>query len=223
MTLHILRLPLSNVYLLTGEHPMLVDSGGPADVVRILDFLQEHEIAPANLGLILVTHGHWDHAGGAAQLRAVTKAPIAIHRADAGLVRRGSNGPTRPTCLTGCLVRTFINRGYPPFEPDILIDREIDLHEFGVMARLIFTPGHTPGSISVLTEAKEAIVGDLLMGGWFGGKLFPTRPGLHYFADDVAQIRASVRKLLELGPSVVHPGHGGPLDPQAVLRRFAGN
>lgn len=82
MTLHILRLTLSNVYLLTGERAVLVDSGRPADAPRILEVLKEHA---ANLSLILVTHGHWDHAGCAARLREATKAPIAIHRADADL------------------------------------------------------------------------------------------------------------------------------------------
>ena len=218
MTLHILRLTLSNVYLLTGERAVLVDSGRPADAPRILEVLKEHA---ANLSLILVTHGHWDHAGCAARLREATKAPIAIHRADADLARHGSNGDARPTCLTGYFIRTFINRGYPPFEPDVVLDGETDLREFGVAARAIPTPGHTPGSISVLTNAKEAIVGDLVMGGWFGGSLFPRRPGLHYFADDIAQLHASVAKLLELGPSVVHPGHGGPLDPSAVAQEFS--
>ncbi len=221
MTLHILRLRLPNVYLITGERSILIDSGGPADVPRILSFLQEQGIEAGKLALILLTHGHWDHAGGAAQLRAATKAPIAIHRADAELVRHGINGPARPTSLMGYFVRTFVNRGYPAFEPDLVLDAEIDLREFGVAARVVFTPGHTPGSISVLTQGGEIIVGDLLMGGYFGGWLAPTRPGLHYFVDDLDQVRASVRKVLELAPRIVHPGHGGPLDPRAIAQKFA--
>ncbi len=219
--LHPLRLSISNAFLITGEKAILVDSGGPNDVPRILTFLQQHGITEGKLALILLTHGHWDHAGGAAELRAKTKAPIAIHRGDVELVRQGSNGTPKPTCLMGYLIRAFVNRGYPPFEPDILIDEEIDLTPFGVAGRIVFTPGHTPGSISVLTGDGGIIVGDLLMGGWFGGALFASRPGLHYFADDLAGVKTSIGKVLALSPRVIHPGHGGPLDPKAVMRKFA--
>jgi glyoxylase-like metal-dependent hydrolase (beta-lactamase superfamily II) len=86
---------------------------------------------------------------------------------------------------------------------------------------VVFTPGHTPGSISVLTQANEMIVGDLLMGGYLGGWFLPTRPGLHYFADDLDRLQVSVHRLLELAPRLVHPGHGGPLDLEAISRRFS--
>jgi glyoxylase-like metal-dependent hydrolase (beta-lactamase superfamily II) len=170
--------------------------------------------------LILPTHGHWDHAGSVAELKSATGAKTAIHRADADLVRHGINGPLKPTNLTGRLILPFTNAAYPPFEPDLLIEDEIDLTEFGVAAHVLFTPGHTPGSLSVRTAEGEMIVGDLVMGGWFGGWLFPSRPGLHYYADDLTKLRDSVHKMLAAAPTVIHPGHGGPLDPHAVARRF---
>ena len=169
--------------------------------------------------MILLTHGHWDHAGGAAGLRTATKAPVALHRADVDLVRRGDNGVLRPTNLTGRLIRPFVDERFPPFEPDVLIENEIDLRDFGVAARVLFTPGHSAGSLSVLTADGEAVIGDLLMGGWFGGWLFPRSPGLHYFAEDRGQLHASIAKLLAASPRIIHPGHGGPLDPAAVAKR----
>src|SRR5438105_299721 len=118
--LHILRLAIPNVYLLTGERAVLIDAGRPTDVPRIRAFLQAHGID--KLALILLTHGHWDHAGGAAQLRAVTKAPIALHRADVELVRKGHSNALTPTNLTARLIRPFVDPAFPPFEPDLLIE-----------------------------------------------------------------------------------------------------
>ena len=218
--LHPLRLSISNVYLISGARDILVDAGAPKDVPGIISFLQAHGIGPGKLQLILLTHGHWDHAGGAAQLRAALRVPVAIHRADADLARRGINGPLKATNITGRLLRPFLDRSYPPVEPDLLIEDEIDLTAFGVEARILFTPGHTPGSLSVRTADAQIIVGDLLMGGWFGGWLFPTRPGLHYYVDDLALVHASVQKVLAGSPRIIHPAHGGPLDPEEVVRRF---
>ena len=143
--LHILRLSIPNVYLLTGDKAVLIDAGGPKDVPRILSFMKELGIQDGQLSLILLTHGHWDHAGGAAALRTATRAPIAIHRGDLELVRSGTNGVLKPTCLMGYFIRTFINRGFPPFEPDLVIDREMELTSFGVDARTLLTPGHLTG------------------------------------------------------------------------------
>jgi hydroxyacylglutathione hydrolase len=218
--LHVLRLSIPNVYLLTGERAILIDAGGPKDVPRILAFLQEHNITPGKLALILLTHGHWDHAGGAAALKAETRAPIAIHHADAELVRRGINGTLKPTSLAGRLILPLFDRSYPAFEPDLIIQEELDLREFGVAARVLFTLGHTAGSISVLTDDSEIIVGDLLLGGYLSGWLFSHRPGLHYHADDLSQVHASIRKVLACSPRIIHVGNGGPLDPQHVARQF---
>ena len=208
--LHCLRLLIPNVYLITGERAVLIDAGGPSDVPRILEFLSS---VGKDLSLILLTHGHWDHAGGAKALRDATKAPIALHRGDLELVRKGTNGRPKPTSPMGFLIRAFVNRDFPAFEPDIVIDDEMDLGPFGVDARVLLTPGHTPGSISVLTGEGDAIVGDLLMGGWLGGKIFGKKPGLHYFAEDVDQLKASLRYVLSLKPRSIQPGHGLPLDP----------
>jgi glyoxylase-like metal-dependent hydrolase (beta-lactamase superfamily II) len=218
--MHVLRLSIPNVYLLTGERAILVDSGRPKDVPRILAFMQAQGVRADKVALILLTHGHWDHAGGAAQLKAAMKVPVALHHADVDLVRTGTNGPLKPTSLFGRMIRPFISPAFPPFEPDLLIEDEFDLRRFGVAARIMFTPGHTAGSISVLTEDAQMIVGDLIFGGCLGGWLFPTRPGLHYFADDLLQLHASIAKVLAASPSIIHPGHGGPLDPLAVARRF---
>ena len=215
-----LRLPICNVYLLRGTKAILVDTGRPSDAERLRAMLAQEGQSVEDIALILHTHGHWDHAGSTCQLKQWTRAPAAVHRADADKMRRGDSGVLKPVGLSGWLLRLVVGHGYPGLEPDILLENEFDLRPFGVAARVVGTPGHTAGSISILTAEGDAIVGDLMMGGFFGGKIFRSRPRYHYFADDLEQVRASIRKVLALAPKRILPGHGGPLDPGRVARRF---
>ena len=87
-----------------------------------------------------------------------------------------------------------------------LSDEVTSLAEFGIAGKVIPTPGHSPGSVSVLLESGEAFVGDLAM------NRLPLRlsPGLPIFADDPDQVVQSWRRLLELGVTTVYPAHGKP-------------
>jgi glyoxylase-like metal-dependent hydrolase (beta-lactamase superfamily II) len=208
--------PICNVFLIQGERAILVDSGRPSDAAAIEIALAQHGVRLEDVSLFLHTHGHWDHCGSTAQLRRNPATPVAIHRADAEMLRHGVNGTLKPTNLTARLFGPLLNRRYPGIEPTLSFDGELNLEPFGVAARIVSTPGHTAGSISVLTAGHEIIVGDLLMGGFLGGRLFPHRPQYHYFADDLAVVRQSIQKVLALKPRLIHVGHGGPLLPDQV-------
>src|SRR5262249_14790093 len=138
--------------------------------------------------------------------------PTAIHQGDVEKMTSGSNGLLKATCLTARLTRPLLDRSFPPAEPDIVINSEISLSAFGVDARILHTPGHTSGSISILTPEGDAIVGDLLMGGYLGGRIRRHTPTFHYFAEDFALLRANLERLMrEHSPVNVFPSHGGPL------------
>jgi glyoxylase-like metal-dependent hydrolase (beta-lactamase superfamily II) len=98
---------------------------------------------------------------------------------------------------------------------DIVLGSDVfDLEEYGIPGRIIPTPGHTPGSVSVLLDSGEAFVGDLAM-----NKL-PLRrtPGLPIFAEDKATVITSWRLLLAEGVRTIYPAHG-PSFPAEVMRR----
>jgi glyoxylase-like metal-dependent hydrolase (beta-lactamase superfamily II) len=77
---------------------------------------------------------------------------------------------------------------------------------------VIHTPGHSPGSVSLLLASGDCFVGDLAMNG------LPLRrgPGLPVFADDLERVRRSWRMLLDRGARTVYPAHGRPFDAERI-------
>lgn len=217
-----IKLKLSNAYLLVGhEGVILVDSGMESDVATIENVLLEQDLSGADIKLILHTHGHSDHVGGTASLVNRYQCTTALGAADLNQVLVGKNNKLQPTRLMGKWLIPFVDKPFTPFTPDWLIQESASLAAFGVDAHVVFTPGHTAGSLSILLADGRAVVGDVLMGGYMGGQFLPQLPDYHYFADDLAQIHTSIKTLVAAGVTTWYPGHGGPLTTKAVLKRFA--
>jgi glyoxylase-like metal-dependent hydrolase (beta-lactamase superfamily II) len=215
-----IHLPIANAYLISGPRSILVDSGAPGDERRILQEAARHGVAPGDIGLILLTHGHVDHFGSAAALRAATGAPIAVHAADAGFLRAGSNPNLTATGIEGRIFRPFLPWTTAPLEPDIVFESVFDLGAYGIAGELIGTPGHSPGSVSLLLPGGELIAGDLLRGGFMGGRLAGGLPNLPFYVDDQAQLRRSIVRALDLPATTIYVGHGGPLSADTARRRL---
>lgn len=221
MKIHLFKLSFSNAYLVQGEKTILVDSGMPGEGEKILTAAKRIGIKLDDISLILHTHAHVDHAGSSAELKRLLGIPTAVHPADADQLRRGRMNPLTPLRLEARLIKPMVDKPFPALEPDLLLDESTDLSAFGVKGRILHTPGHTSGSISLLFPNGEAIAGDILMGGYMGGNLLGSLPNYHYFAEDLSTVRASIRKMIGLQPARLYVGHGGPLDPRAVVNRFS--
>lgn len=228
-----ISLKFVNAFLIKGDRSILVDTGWPGDAERILKVLSSHNVDPTEITLILLTHGHSDHYGSVAPLQKATDAPVAIHKADAQALRCGTRAlypGGHPIGMLGSLVDLYCTgeRALGPIveafmheqstvagiHPDILIENEMSLEQFGVSGKIIPTPGHTPGSISVIVESSEAVVGDLICGGVI-------RHSVPYlFLGDTAQMKKSLRVVMGYKPRTLFAGHFGPFDLDAVVKRY---
>lgn len=172
----------------TTREAIVIDPG--ADIEDIVAILDRHALKVAT---IVITHAHIDHIGGADKLRALTGAPVYMHRDDSGLASAldmqagwlGIETPENPGIDT------------PAQEGDIL-------RAGGLEAHVLHTPGHTPGSISLYFPLeKKLIAGDTLFHGSVGRTDLP--------GGDARQIAQSIKGKLYALPddTLVIPGHGG--------------
>ncbi len=215
LTIIPVKLGIVNAYIVKQKGVVLIDTGIPGSENTILSSMEKAGIHEHDLRLIILTHGHGDHAGSSARLRELTGAKLAIHRKDSGMLRTGTQGPLVPTGLVGRIAKFFIgsvNReGYPAADPDIVIDGTLDLAQYGIAGVVAPTPGHTAGSVSVVLESGDVFTGDLIFPQIPSGK-----PGMPFWAEQPADVDISVRALLTNQPKVFHPGHGGPFTADAV-------
>ncbi len=214
------RSSIVNAYIVRGERAIIIDTGFPGFGEKILARMTEHGIKPGDVSLILITHGHHDHYGSAAFLKEKTGAPVAIHKDDAGALRTTVNPPLLPGWRhrqgDGVYFRHDKDTEGHGMEPDILIDGEMDLAKFGIDGKVIPTPGHTSGCVTVLLAGGCALQGDMI----FGGLLRKHSPGFPYFCQDREQLLKSIQLILDKNPKIIYAGHGGPFTAGQVWRKF---
>jgi len=214
-----LKLGIVKSFMVKGEKTVIVDTGYAGNGNKILCYLHENFIKPEDISLIILSHGHIDHYGSADELRRLTGAPVAMHKADAEYVEKGLNYIGTSTGFFGHIVKSLFIRTdkvtSKPLHIDILLENEIYLREFGIDGRVIHTPGHTEGSISLILSGGEAIVGDLIM----GGILFKKVPRYPLFIHDLSSLKESIRKVIQLSPKVIYASHGGPFT-SAIVQKF---
>ena len=178
----------ANCYILGCERTKqaaVIDPGG--DVDKILMALAKDNL---RCGYIINTHGHFDHSAENKHLKEVTGAQLIIHRADAPMIiNQAASGE-----MWGMRVDNS-----PP--PDRYVE-EGDLISFGdITLKVLHTPGHSGGGISLLTD-KMIFVGDTLFAGSIGRTDFPG-------GDHESLIQNVREKIFPLGEDIViYPGHG---------------
>jgi glyoxylase-like metal-dependent hydrolase (beta-lactamase superfamily II) len=199
----------SNVYLLKGTGGyILIDTGMKGTAKKLSQKLEELGSVPADIKMIVLTHTHYDHIEGLDEVRKLTGAPVVLHEGELKEIDLLSFKRNESSFVFRLIVKVF--GGLTPKEdqndinPEIQLKGDMDLAEFGFDANIIHTPGHSPGSVCVVTSDGQCICGDTL---------FDIFPGTHYpiIVYNREVLADTFRKLEEYNPSVYYPGHGKPI------------
>ncbi|MBN1628873.1 MAG: MBL fold metallo-hydrolase [Thermoleophilia bacterium] len=221
------KLGMANGFFVRDEGVIAVDSGCEVGREPFLRVCAEAGVAPEEIRLLVVTHGHVDHFLNMEEMRAVTGAPVMCHKNAEPSLRQALHPNVRPRNRLG----RFMLSQLPPSEeplalmrptaPDIVVEGTVDLRPWGVEGRLVETFGHSDGCISVILDSGQAIVGDLLVEDVRGG--IPSLAFLCY-TDDIRkaneQIFTSAHYLAD-NAELFYSGHGGPFSRADLLAALA--
>lgn len=220
----ILPFGMVNAHLIRGSGGcVLVDAGLPGSEAKFHKALASLGLSFKDIKLIVVTHAHVDHAGGAYGLRERSGAPIVAHADDAKYFRRETPMTYCPSDRVGHLfLKTPLPHvPYRAFVPDIQLSNNdtLSLDRYGIAGLIRHTPGHTAGSLSVVLSSKDALVGDLVASGiLLGGLMRRGHARRPPFEDDPYAVGVALHSLVEWGIERFYLGHGGPLGAREVAR-----
>jgi glyoxylase-like metal-dependent hydrolase (beta-lactamase superfamily II) len=181
----------SNIYIVPGQNPTVIDTGTGMQKDRVINQISEY-IDISTITQIILTHEHFDHAGGVKQLRELTdkKATIIAHKEAAAKLEKGVSMFAR--LLGGTMPKIPVNEKLSGGEVLQIGDKDFEV---------ISTPGHTPGCICLYNkETKNLFSGDTVFAnGSFGRTDLP--------GGNTVQLKKSVKQLSTLDIMNLYPGH----------------
>ncbi len=199
---------VSNTYILRDSDGLtIIDAGLPRSEKKILAYVSSLDMSPADVKRIFLTHSDIDHVGGLAALQKVTGARTYASQIEADAIAAGK--PSRTIRPSGFSMRRLVFRLLRPFmkaapvKVDEIVAEGRTLPVLGG-SRVLETPGHTPGHISLFAPSIGVLFcGDSMVTDETG--IHGSRPGITW---DDAKARESERKQAALGASIVCSGHG---------------
>jgi glyoxylase-like metal-dependent hydrolase (beta-lactamase superfamily II) len=215
----------SETYLIKGNSGklLLIDTGVPVTGYQdsLVNSIKKLGFKPENIALAIVTHGHGDHAGNARFLQQTFKTKIAGSKADLEKFTTGKTElqKSEDVSIWGTRLRPYSDLNYPPFTPDIIVEKTIDLAPYGINGKIIpIKGGHTPGDLLVLI-GENFFVGDAFVGTFKsqGGGLAPDGHHVreHFFHENKQLADQNLKVIekiaLENKVKTIYPTHNGPV------------
>lgn len=220
VTIYSKRLGINRCYVIKASGCIMVDTGPSISERAIENWFKSIPVEPEEIQLLILTHGHADHVGAASQVKKITGAKMAMHEYDKAMFEKGEVVWPSAASTWGSMARYLLKPLTPLFRfngsnVDVVIgDEGLSLVEYGIPGRIIHTPGHTLGSVSVLLETGEAFVGCMT----HNAPPFRLSPGLPIFAEDLSKLLDSWRLIIEQGAETIYPAHGDSF-PVGVIQK----
>ena len=200
----------ANCYLVTsGQEMVLIDAGMRGSSRKVAKYLTKMGKNLADIKYIFITHADIDHVGGAAEMKKSTGAKIVIHAGDAGVLA-GTDKGRNLKGIMGLLKLLSPIMHAAPVQADIVLKENTEIAGY----KIISTPGHSDGSISIYIPGKVIFVGDALRADQSGN---PKRPS-KMLAADMVQAKESVQLIAGLDFDALLVGHGAPVRGNASAR-----
>ncbi|MDR3685625.1 MAG: MBL fold metallo-hydrolase [Coriobacteriia bacterium] len=193
----------ANAYVVkTQEGLLVVDTGLPGNADGIVTFVRGLGYAPSDIRTIVITHSDPDHVGSVARLKALTGAKVVIHADDAPTLAGGpsAKNPPGPLAVVFSVLSRFMR--VEPISADVVLHDGDSVSGFTVM----HTPGHTPGSITLVRDAV-VFSGDALLSDSKGDVRLPRKA----LSANYDQALASADKIRALEYRLLLTGHGKPV------------
>ena len=196
---------MANVYLLHGDNSgILIDTGAKNYKDKVLKQCQS-----ANVKLIVLTHGHFDHCQNAAYLAGKLNCKVGIAQEDAPLLENNQKRKVFGKGIWGNFYANACNRNILSNEiekvtSDVILENGMSLSGYGIDGKILKLPGHTTGSVGVLLSSGELFVGDAMQN--------IISPSATWCFEDYAQAQESVKLIRNLHAAKIFYGHGRMTD-----------
>jgi hydroxyacylglutathione hydrolase len=211
-----IELTFVNAFLVkVNEGFILIDTGLSMHWEKLDSELVSAGCLPDKLKLIILTHGDFDHTGNCVRLQEKYKCRIAMHKNDSFMVENGlslkRNIRTLQAMLLSLIRKLFGKKfAFDKFMPDIYLTDGQNLNEYGFDAKVVHIPGHTKGSIGILTGD-----GDLFAGDTFTNR---RKPEVANYIENSLDLENSINRLKKMNIKMIYPGHGKPFEFEQIVR-----